>query len=357
MRTRHAFVALIGTLLLRDSAWAQPRDPSPPAAQSSNAEAIAKERARALVAEGIQKLDQGIYLDALDLFQKAYAAFPSPKLHFNIAQTYYELGRPLEALHHYELFVRDVPEKEMPDKWLLANQRVFQLQGRIASVAVQASVSGATVTADGAAVGATPLPAPLRFLPGPHVLIVSKPGYEQQVIEIKLEAEQAVTKRVQLITQAEAMAQRQEFKKAEALRRAAEERLRRERQEAVRRRTKTRRILRTSGWVALGAGTLGAVAAGTFGGLNLYESSKVEDGPRDWLWRGDARPHYQRAETYRTLFYGATAVGVIGLGTGVGLLLYAGREETAEPRPSPATTMFVPMLGPTGTGFAVTGRF
>jgi len=122
----------------------------------------------------------------------------------------------------------------------------------------------------------------------------------------------------------------------------------------IRRRTKTRRILRTSGWISLGVGTLGAVAAGTFGGLSWYESSQVE---KAGDWHNNAREHYDRAETYRALCYGATAVGVVGLGTGIGLLLYAGREETLESRPSPATTVLVPTLTPAGAGLAVTGRF
>src|SRR5262249_29259382 len=127
-----AIVAAVGVTLL--GGLASPasgreekhRRPRPTPAPAQDPEAAAKQRARALLLEGNTRLDEGLYVDALDKFQRAYDVYPSPKLHFNLAQTYHELGRPVEALRHYELFVRDVKPEEMPDKWALANERIFQ---------------------------------------------------------------------------------------------------------------------------------------------------------------------------------------------------------------------------------------
>ena len=74
------------------------------------ATATAKAKATALLLQGNKKLDAGVYLEALQLFKKAYRIYPSPLLHFNIAQTYNELGKFLDALTHYELFVKKVKE-------------------------------------------------------------------------------------------------------------------------------------------------------------------------------------------------------------------------------------------------------
>jgi tetratricopeptide (TPR) repeat protein len=350
---RPALMAVLGVLVLHTTSWADRRQrPSPPAAAESDPQAAARERARKLLAEGNQNLDDGRYLEALDRFQKAYEAFPSPKLHFNIAQTYNELGRPIEALRHYELFLRDVAQSEMPEQWALASERVFALQGRTATVVVQSNVVGATVTVDGAAIGATPIIEPVRLLPGSHSLIVAKPGFERQVIELTLAAGDTETARVTLLTTAEATAQRAEFQKAEAERRAAETRLRKAQADTLERRRRNRRILRTSGWTAIGVGVAASAAAGTFAVLQWREASEFDDAPAGWTWRDDARPHYDRAETYRGLFYGTTATAVVGLAVGTGLLLYSG----GEPR-APERATLVPILGGDEAGVAVVGRF
>src|SRR5579864_1228721 len=71
-------------------------------------DAGARARARALLRDGNDMLDRGLYAEALKLFEEAYRTFGSPKLHFNIAQALYQLGRPLEALERYERFVREI---------------------------------------------------------------------------------------------------------------------------------------------------------------------------------------------------------------------------------------------------------
>jgi len=68
-------------------------------------------------------------------------------------------------------------------------------------------------------------------------------------------------------------AQRQELERAQAEHRAAQERLRHVEEEAAQTRRQARR-LRTSGWLAVGAGVVGILAAGTFGTLARHELSK-----------------------------------------------------------------------------------
>ena len=71
-----------------------------PAKESEN-----KTKAKALVGEGSSLYKKGDYVGALEAFQAAYAAFPSPKLWFNIGQANRDLGRPVEALSAFEKFV------------------------------------------------------------------------------------------------------------------------------------------------------------------------------------------------------------------------------------------------------------
>ncbi|PSM32078.1 trypsin-like peptidase domain-containing protein [Haliangium sp. UPWRP_2] len=167
-------------------------------------------RARALLADGNDKLDRGLWAEALKLFEDAYRVFPSPKLHFNIAQALYQLRRPLEALERYERFVREINKEEHQTEWRLAQERVFELQAQIATIDIQCSVIGALVTLDGREVGKTPLPRPVRVVPGAVSIVISKPGYERQVIEVTLKAGDSVTQRVKLLTETEALGSRQD---------------------------------------------------------------------------------------------------------------------------------------------------
>lgn len=317
-------------------------------------ERAAKDRASALLAAGNALLDQGQFVEALTQFEAAYAIFPSPKLHYNIAQTLHELGRPLEALAQYEAFLAGVAREEMAAQRELANQRVFDLQGEIAMLALQCSSAGAAVSVDGKPSGETPLPAPLRLMPGRHVILVDKPGFERHVLEMDLAAGTTVVERVELLTSAQALAQRQEFQRAEAGRQAAERRLRDEQVKAERVDSKRRRTWRTAGWISLGTGAVAAATALGIGGLALYERSKVEGAEDGESWSGAVQAHYDRAATYRGIFYVSAAVAVVGLATGAGFLRYASarRKPTLIERAALA-----PMVTSSGGGAAVWGRF
>lgn len=341
---------------VEDAAHAQPATPEQPAT-SEQAQLQDKERALALLAEGNHKLDTADYLGALTAFEQAYDVFPSPRLHFNIAQTLRELGRFVEALRHYELFVAGVQEKEMPSQWALANERIFQLQGQISTLALQCNVPGATVSISATVIGVTPLPESVRLMPGKHVVILEKPGYERRVIQLDLTAGAAHTERVELLTSAQALAQREEFQRAEASRKAAELRLSEEKASASRANARRRATLRTSAWITLGVGAAATVTAAVTGTLSWRENAKVEDAPAGTPWSGDVKDHYDRAATYRRVFYISAAVGAATLLTGGGLLLYS-RHTPGAPSTSVERAALVPVLHPeAGAGLAVLGRF
>jgi hypothetical protein len=319
----------------------------------------AREQANQLLRRGNAQLDQGLYLEALQSFQEAYRAFSSPKLHYSIAQTQSELGRLLDALHHYELFVRDVKREEMPRQWSIATERVFKLQGSIATVQIQTNLADATVTADGTVVGRTPLREPLRFMPGAHVVIVARDGYERQIIAVTLKAGDAVTRRVQLVTEDEAAARSRVVQAAEERRRAAQERLHR-----------TRRVVRASGWTAFGAGLAVAATGGAFGILSKRERDKVEGagatcvgsscvGPRtDWA---AVAGHYDRADTYRKVMISGLAIGGALAVAGSVILGLSYRGGAAERQPetpgAPARLSALPVAGPQQLGIVVGGTF
>ena len=149
---------------------------------------ISKERhqARALVKQGVQKLRVGDYVEALALFTRAYGIFPSPKIQFNIGQTYKELGRYLDAITAYERFLEAAPKEMSAVVIKLARDNVRDLMRKIAVLTVRISVKGASITVDGQALGHAPLPKPIRLMPGPHSVVVKKDGYVPAVLSPQL---------------------------------------------------------------------------------------------------------------------------------------------------------------------------
>ncbi len=50
-----------------------------------------------------------LYRDAVEQFEKAYAAFPDPKIYFNLAQSHRMLGEDEKALEYYRKFLAAIP--------------------------------------------------------------------------------------------------------------------------------------------------------------------------------------------------------------------------------------------------------
>lgn len=349
------------SLLAPTPAWAARPTKVRAKAESMPSQFTPKERAQALLAEGNRLLDQAQYLDALARFREAYAAYPSPKLHFNIAQTCNELGRLLDALHHYELFVRDVKKEESPEQWRLAHERIFKLQGSIATVTLQTNVIDVQVAVDGSVLGRTPLDDSIRFMPGPHAIVLSKPGYDKQVIELHLKAGDSLQQRVKMLTEEEAASTRRAVLQAEAERQAAQERLLRVQEAEEKKRTKTRLALRATGWTLLATGAALALATGVLGILSIDEASQVEDAPAGTSWKESGRIHNDRAVLYSEAFYYGIAIGGAQMIAAAGLLAYAYRGKIAEkPAPTtPARAQVVVIPGSAGAeaGLSLLGRF
>lgn len=310
-----------------------------------------REQALALLREGNDKLDHGLYLEALERFERAQTLFPSPRLHFNIAQTLNELGRPLEALDHYERFLRDVKPEESPALRQRAQEQVFWLQGAIARVEVQCSVLDAQVTIDGKPAGLTPLEQPIRLMPGPHAVVVSKVGYEQQIIEIALRAGESVTKRFRLPTEEEGATTRRAVQRAEEARRAAEERLRQADEAARRRREHARWRLRTSGWIVGSVGAASLLTAAVLGGLAVGEWATVSDAEPGTKWI-NVRDNFDRAVSYRLGCYATIAAGG-ALAVAGSVLIGLGYQRSGKE----GRLALVPTMAAGAPGLLVVGRF
>ena len=127
----------------------------------------AKAQAQALLGQGTKLYQQGDVADALEKFQAAYAAFPSPNLMFNIGQANRDLSRPVEALEAFEKFLVGAADAS-PEMIADARKSVAQLQKKLGRIQVDCETGGAEVSVDGKSVGLAPLPDLIWVTPGRH---------------------------------------------------------------------------------------------------------------------------------------------------------------------------------------------
>lgn len=127
-----------------------------------------KEAAQTKNKEGVRLMDAGNYEGAITQFRDAYALYASPVLLMNIGSCYVKLGRPVEALDHYERFLREGCAGATSDKCDQANEQAEKLRDEVGEIRVQAP-DGTSIAIDGRSVGEAPI-APVRVPVGPHAI-------------------------------------------------------------------------------------------------------------------------------------------------------------------------------------------
>jgi tetratricopeptide (TPR) repeat protein len=131
-----------------------------------------KAAARDLLVKGQSLYEKGDYAGALDKFNQAYAAYPSPKIWFNIGNASMNLGRDLEALGAFGNFLT-LAADEPADKRAHAEKQVAKLKSRLGQLNIECNLAGAEVTLDGRRVGVTPLQGPVWTTAGQHQVVVT----------------------------------------------------------------------------------------------------------------------------------------------------------------------------------------
>lgn len=209
----HATAARVVTpvllLFLSPLAWsapptAPPENTPPDAREASRPSEEARQRALPIFREGIAKFDAGYYQEAIELFERAYATFPSHRIHTRIALAYKWLGNNLKALEHYELYlekVRGTPEAER-DAALVAEveAEVKGLLARVAQIRILCEgPAGAELRVNGQLVGTAPIDKTIRLMPGDANVTGMANGHHAFKRDIQISGGQLATVRVSLI--------------------------------------------------------------------------------------------------------------------------------------------------------------
>jgi tetratricopeptide (TPR) repeat protein len=171
------------------------------------------ERAREHFRKGLLHFHAREYREAIHEFELSAELVPSADLWFNIARAYQEIDEPAEAILYYERYLRD--RADPPDRAKVEasigvlkaraeeKRQASRHRPTTGTLRVASEIEGASIVIDGATVGTTPLPIPLRLEPGVHRLEVRKEGFITQKSDITVEAGVTTVTEVTLVPRTE----------------------------------------------------------------------------------------------------------------------------------------------------------
>jgi hypothetical protein len=150
----------------------------------------AKAEAKKHLEHGNALLLEGKPAEALAAYEAAYAAYPSPKISFSIAEAKLELGRAIEAAEGYERVIRELA----PDSPLVlaSKEKLAAADARLGRLSIATLPEGAEIEVGGKAIGTAPIDR-LRVDPG-SVEVTARLGADarSETIEIAAGEERSV---------------------------------------------------------------------------------------------------------------------------------------------------------------------
>ncbi len=153
---------------------AQPAEPPAAPDQATRDQANAHYRA------GKAAFDAGNFEQALTEFRAANDLIPGARALSYIGQCLRKLGRDIEALQNFRMYVQLYPTPANDrDRQSLTevNNWIEEIQDTAGKVVVNVALTGATVLVDGQVVGIAPLGEPLELVQGPHTIRAEAEGY------------------------------------------------------------------------------------------------------------------------------------------------------------------------------------
>src|SRR4051812_26107898 len=129
-----------------------------------------RQAAGAHYARGIELANHGLYEGALQEFNDANTISPHFAVLYNIGQAQIALDRPLEAVDTLSKYLRDGADQVPAGRRLQVQAQIGLLQSRLAELAITTEQAGVSIRVDGRDVGRTPLPQPIRLIPGMHTV-------------------------------------------------------------------------------------------------------------------------------------------------------------------------------------------
>lgn len=154
-------------------------------------------QARQHFQEGVRRYDTRDYEGALSEFNEAYRLKPHPSVRVNIANCYERLGKPVEAVKHFEAYLSEAGTSIPSAERRQIQRTVARLQRAIGTLTLQLSPPGATVRIDGQPVDQVSS-GPISLAEGAHVLEVEAPGYAPERRQIAVRGQDRTVETIAL---------------------------------------------------------------------------------------------------------------------------------------------------------------
>ena len=133
-------------------------------------------QAREAFQAGVEAFGAKRYEEALQSFQEAYRIAPHPSVRVNMANCYEQLGRPVEALDHFERFLIEA-DSATPAQRTEVRQAIERLRGQIGEVFFRVEPDGATVSIDDGQARTAPILDAVELPVGQHEVVVRLEGH------------------------------------------------------------------------------------------------------------------------------------------------------------------------------------
>jgi hypothetical protein len=273
---------------------------APPAAQV--------QQAREHFQRGVKLYEEEDYRASLIEFKRAYELAPNWAVLYNVGQSHYQLREYASALATMERYVAEGGAQIPPDRRAQVDREMAELRGRVAHVTLQVNVPDADITVDDVSVGKSPLPRAEVMSAGRHKIAATKAGYTTTAKTVDIAGGDTLSIPLELAETAHAETATAAPQGKPSYVPAA---------------------------LAFGAGGVGVVLGSVFGIVAKQNKSSLDsECPDKSHCPQSAQSDIDSLSRNATISTIGFAVGIVGIGTGVVLLLTAKGGGDEQPPPA-----------------------
>ncbi|MEO8905237.1 MAG: PEGA domain-containing protein [Polyangiaceae bacterium] len=289
-------------------------------------------QARAQFQRAIELEQAGNYTSALETFRSVGEVRMTPQVRFHIATCEEKLGRLVTALGGYQLAFADADSVGEDFKGEV-ERAVSRLQGSIPKLVINRGAGGeaAEIQLDGVSLGASSVGVAIPLDPGPHAVTARAPNFLPFSQNVTISENEQKSVNVTLTPEPERATSMQGGPPAERAR------------------------SKVVPYVIGGVGVVSLIGSGVLFGLRQSTLSDLESkcGAGRQSCPSNARGEVSNLKLYNTTAQVAIGVGVVGIGTAVGLLIW----QKKHPLQSASGMRFVPSAPNSIAGASWAGSF
>jgi len=131
--------------------------------------------------EGNDRLNDGLFVKAVESYRKALLRWDHPAIHYNLALALINLDQPIEVYEHMTKALQYGADPLEKDKYDHGKEYLRLVEGQLADIEVSCDKVGAKVSVDGKQVFVAPGKFASKVRVGKHTFFADKEGYNARV--------------------------------------------------------------------------------------------------------------------------------------------------------------------------------